>query len=173
MSDDERRRDERVEAKAKRVVMGANFTDWIGALADAAIAARYNELTDCIVDGKLIPPSFYRRGIERTPDDLLDEDGIKHFHLDEGGGDALIFVVEYDDAVVFLEINSHKHFETEPAGSVLLSLHANCLKREDAAAAERKVERLKERIRIFRSGLKPRRSNGPSPDATAPRGKGD
>lgn len=53
------------------------------------------------------------------------------------GSDVLLFAVEYDDRVVFLEVNSHKHFKTEPKGSVLLSLHHQCLKKEDEAGPER------------------------------------
>lgn len=151
-----RLRGERFETKPKRIILAENFKDWPGQLSDAEIGARFNQISDCLVKGNLVPPSFYRRGIERTSDELLEDEGIKHVHLDTGGGDALLFLVEYDDAVVFLEINSHVHFETEPVGSVLRSLHANCLKREDEEAESRKNERTRRRFEIFRGGLKPR-----------------
>lgn len=171
---EKRLRCERFEAKSKRVIFAPNMTDWIGALADPELAARFNQFIDCIKDGHIVPPNFYRRGIERTPDDLLEEEGIKHVHLDEGGGDVILFVVEYDDSVVFLEINTHRHFETEPVGSVLLSLHANCLRQQDAEAGERREERIAERQQIFREGLFGRRrsSDDDLPDEGAPHVRG-
>jgi hypothetical protein len=60
------------------------------------------------------------------------------------GSDVLLFAVEYADRVVFLEVNSHKHFDREPKGSVLLSLHKQCLKNEDEAAAVRDAAAAKE-----------------------------
>jgi hypothetical protein len=156
---DQRLRCERIEAKPKRIIMADNFRDWVGALADPQKARRFNQLIDCVRDGRIVPPNFYRRGIERTPDDLLEEDGIKHLHLDEGGGDDLLFCVEYDDAVVLMETNSHRHFGTEPPGSVLLSLHHECLLHQDREAAERKTMRLRERIRAIKNGLLKRRTS--------------
>jgi hypothetical protein len=153
----DRLRCERFETKPKRVIQAANFHDWINALNDPLIAARYNEFADCVAQGRIVPPNFYRRGIDRTPDDLLAQEGIKHIHLDEGGGDALMFVVEYDDAVVFLEINSHTHFSTQPPGSVLLSLHHNCLVQQDKDVLQRIADRIIEKAKIYRSGLLPRR----------------
>jgi hypothetical protein len=165
-----RLRDDKFEHKAKQVIQADLFKDRIGALADPDLARRYNEFADCIALGRYVPAHFYRRGIGVTPDDLLDQDGIKHVHLDGGGGDVLLFVVEYHDAIVFLEINSHKHFEDEPPGSVLRSLHANCLRREDKSARERLEEWVSERKRIVREGLR-RRPKDPERDESAPHAK--
>jgi hypothetical protein len=155
---EERLRCERFEAKPKRVIMAPNFRDWVDALGDAEVARRYNDIADRIRDGRLLATRTYRRGIERDEDALLQEDGIKHLHLDNGGGDQLLFCVEYDDAVVFLEINSHRHFGTEPPGSVLLSLHRACLEREDQDASERRKGRLSDKIAAIGRGLLRRRS---------------
>jgi hypothetical protein len=53
------------------------------------------------------------------------------------GSDELLFAVEYADRVALLEVNTHKHFKTEPKGSVLLSLHRSSLIKEDDGAAKR------------------------------------
>ena len=170
MTDDGRLRCERFETKPKRVIYSPLWADRVGALDAEDIAERFLQLQDCIIQGKIVPPHFYRRGIERTEDELLEAEGIKHAHLDGGGGNAILFVVEYDDAVVFLELDSHRHLETEPVGSVLVSLHASCLRAEDRAAAERVEARIAERGRIFREGLfRRKRTTDAERDEDAPR----
>lgn len=151
----------RFEHTPKRVIMADLFKDRIGALADPVVAARFNELVDCLTHGRIVPNHFYRRSTRI--DDLLVQDGIMHLHLDGGGGDILLFAVEYGDAVVFLEINSHKHLEEDPPGSVLRSLHANCLRAQDADAAQRDVDRVADRVKErtnLKARLKPRRPSG-------------
>jgi len=156
-----RLRCDRFEQKPKRVVLAKNFKDWIGALSDPEVAARFTRLRDCITQGYIVPDHYYRRSTRQ--DDLLGQEGIKHLHLDGGGGDILLFAVEYDDAVVFLEINSHRHFAGEPPGAVLRSLHANCLREQDRQVQERLADRLAARMRIVRRGIKARkpRRDGP------------
>ena len=52
-----------------------------------------------------------------------------HLHLGGQNSDELLFLVQYPERVVLLEINSHKHFATEPKGSLLDSLHERHLAR--------------------------------------------
>lgn len=169
----QRLRCERIQNKPKQVIQAPNFRDWVDALANLDRAARYNEIADCIRDGRLLPATSYRHGIERDGDPLLVQEGIKHLHLDEGSGDELLFCVEYEDAVVFLEINSHKHFGTEPPGSVLLSLHNVFLNRQDQEAEGRKKTGIAGRIEAVKSGLLKRRSTNERAerDESSPHGK--
>lgn len=168
---DERLRSERIESTPKRVILSPNFRDWRGTLSDPTVARRFNEVSDHIANGHIVPPNFYRRGIDRDHDELLDAEGIKHLHLDEGGGNALLFCVEYEDAVVFLEINDHRHFQTEPVGSVLSSLHHNLLKTQDENAEERRGARIRDKMAAARKGLLKRRtSSDSSRDESAPHG---
>lgn len=170
---DSRLRDDKIQHAPKRVIMADLFKDRIGALGDEKVAERYNTLTDCISHGRHIPLHFYRRSTR--VDDLLVQEGIKHLHLDGGGGDILLFLVEYEDAVVFLEINSHDHLKDDPPGTVLRSLHANCLAARDDEAAARKVMRqalLAEERANLKKGLKPRKSISRARGESVPRGKG-
>lgn len=134
----ERLRCERFEAKPKEVLRATNYTDHTKRVAhESRLLDDLEEIAGCIEQGRPLDRRFYRSGLEVDDDPLLRNEGIKHLHLDNMGSDVLLFAVEYSDRVVFLEVNSHKHFRTEPKGSVLLSLHRQCLKIEDADAAER------------------------------------
>jgi hypothetical protein len=84
----------------------------------------------------------------------------------------LLFAVEYDDRVVFLEVNSHLHFQSEPAGSILLSLHQQCLANEDLAVVARRELRLIERAKALAKSLLPRGSKSRRDDGDVPCEKG-
>jgi hypothetical protein len=160
----ERLRDERVESRPKAVDFAPNFKDWTGLVFSMPeLENDLNELIERIGDGRLLPARFYRRGIERDDDALLEEDGIKHLHLGGADSDVLLWLVEYDDRVVLLEINSHKHFETEPPGSLLRSLHDNFLRERDRQSAEARKAREEDRKRIVREGLLARKSGSSDP----------
>ena len=131
-----RLRCERFERKPKEVIIAPNYRDFTRAVkGNQQLKSDLIEIADCIEKGAPLDRRFYRAGLENDGDPLLVQEGIKHLHLDHMGSDVLLFAVEYDDRVVFLEVNSHKHFKSEPKGSVLLSLHQQCLKNEDEAAA--------------------------------------
>jgi hypothetical protein len=133
-----RLRCERFERKPKEVILAPNFRDFTRMVkGNQRLEDDLLDITDRIERGAPLNRRFYRAGLEQDGDPLLVQEGIKHIHLDHMGSDVLLFAVEYDDRVVFLEVNSHKHFRGEPKGSVLLSLHQQCLKSEDKAAAAR------------------------------------
>lgn len=133
-----RLRCERFERKPKEVIIAPNYRDYTRSVkGNQQLESDLIEIADAIEKGARLDRRFYRAGLENDGDPLLVQEGIKHLHLDHMGSDVLLFAVEYDDRVVFLEVNSHKHFKSEPKGSVLLSLHQLCLKNEDKAAAER------------------------------------
>lgn len=133
-----RLRCERFERKPKEVLRSTNFADHTRRVAnESRLLDDLEQIVECIERGRPLDRRFYRSGLEVDQDPLLEAEGIKHLHLDNMGSDVLLFAVEYADRVVLLEVNSHKHFKTEPKGSVLLSLHRYYLKGEDAAAAER------------------------------------
>lgn len=137
-----RLRCERFERMPKEVILGATYVDHTRTVAaNARMLDDLEEIANCIERGRAVPRRFYRNGLETDSDPLLNQEGIKHLHLDNMGSDVLLFAVEYEDRVVFLEVNTHKHFKTEPKGSVLLSLHRQCLKNEDNAAIEREEQR--------------------------------
>lgn len=170
----QRLKGERFEAKPKEVVRAANYRDQTGLLAhDNVLVDDLELIVACIERGKLLPPRFYRRGIERTEDQLLNEEGIKHLHLGGQESDVLVFIVEYEDRAVLLEVNSHIHFDREPIGSALCSLHMECLRQEDEAVRARKRDRIEARRKIVRRGLLTRlraRRRGKDDDAPPSRG---
>lgn len=135
-----RLRCERFERKPKAVTLAPNYRDFTRTVnGNPQLEDDLLEIADCIEKGIPLNRRFYRAGLENDGDPLLVQEGIKHLHLDHMGSDVLLFAVEYKDRVVFLEVNSHKHFKGEPKGSVLLSLHQQCLKGEDRAAAAREA----------------------------------
>lgn len=109
--------------------------------------------------GDLVPNRCYRHGIERNfpRDELLEDRGIKHLHLGGADSDIILYLVEYEEFVLLLEIGTHRDLETEPPGSILASLHHNCLRRADAQATADRVNRIADKAAIFIKGLLPRR----------------
>lgn len=116
-------------------------------------------IIDAVGEGNLVPERCYRHGIDRNYpiDELLEDRGIKHLHLGGADSDIILYLVEYEDFVLFLEIGTHRDLETEPPGSVLASLHHNCLRRADAQATADRSKRIAERAAIFFKGLLPRK----------------
>lgn len=117
-----------------------NFRDHTGLVtANSPLEDDLNEIIDRIGAGRRLPDRFYRAAIDRDHDALLDALGVMHLHLGNRGSDELLFLVQYPERVVLLEINSHKHFTTEPKGSLLSSLHQQHLERMAREAAETEI----------------------------------
>ena len=126
----------------KRIVSAPNFRDDSRRANEGTIYDNdLNEIIEQISSGKGISEEFYRAGIDVDDDELLEKEGIMHLHLGGKNSDVLLFLVQYPDRVVLLEINTHKHFRTEPVGSILKSLHDRYLMRS-AAEAQVKAQEL-------------------------------
>ncbi|WP_374944187.1 hypothetical protein [Sphingomonas sp.] len=153
---DEPLRGARLQTRPKEVLTVEPFKDHSGQARVEPFAKDYLEMVRRIEGGLALDERFYRKRIEDTPDELLEKHGIKHFHLGGQSSDVLVFLAEYDDVVILLEINDHKHFETDPIGSLLISLHQRTMARtaEEAAgpAAERRAQ--EERAAARRRRLK-------------------
>lgn len=116
---------------SRRVVVGSVYDD------------DFNEIVEQISAGTRLQERFYRAGIDDDHDALLEQEGVIHLHLGGKNSDVLLFLVQYPDRVVLLEINTHKHFKTDPVGSILRSLHEQYLVRtahEALAEAGKAVE---------------------------------
>lgn len=153
---DGRIRDERfLEGSERDVLRAPSFVDWTNSIfSDSELEDQFNEIVDCLLEGKLIPEKYYRNRIGHSPDPLLTDSGIKHLHLGGRDSNIILFLVEYEDRVVILEANDHRHFAKKPEGALLLSLHHACLKAQDSDAKQRKEERLQEKKRIVMRGLR-------------------
>ena len=93
-----------------------------------------------IQDGTPLPSWAYRRDIDTTPDQLLEMHGIMHLHLGSQSSNELLFLLQFDDHVTLLEISTHKHFETDPPGILLIKLHEAKVAALHAATAEARAE---------------------------------
>jgi hypothetical protein len=151
----------RIERKKKRVRRHEHFD--VRCDLDDDHEAAFIELVRCITNGERVPERFYRAGINSDTDELLERTGIMHLHLGHPGTEQLIFLVQYEDDVVLLEINDHKHFRTEPNGALLQQLfqmklreweQAEDARRAAAKAAEDDRRRAEIRDALKKSGLK-------------------
>lgn len=155
MADDGRIRDDRfAQGREREVDYSPHYRDRTGLVSDdLKVAKNLLEIVRCLGAGNLLPEKFYRNGIDRDSDDLLRQHGIKHLHLHpDTEVDTLLFLVEYRDFVVFLEVDGHRHHFAKPPGAVLRSLHDSAIRNADA-----KAEKIKsQKITAARGGLLPR-----------------
>lgn len=148
----------RIEQTPKRVHV-AGWRDLAGIGKNPALRAELDEIVESIEHGEGVPEAFYRAGIDRDRDALLEQRGIMHLHLGGKDSDTLVFLVQYRDRVVLLESNSHVHFRTTPKGKNIVALVQawfRNLEREIAAAdvaagrAADEVERRVVELRLAR-----------------------
>ena len=87
-------------------------------------------------------------------DRLLDTEGIMHLHLGHSGTRELLFLVQYSDHVVFLEMSDHAHFANDPPGTQLRVLHENKIVELEKSLAEAKQAKADALGAKVRSSLK-------------------
>ena len=163
MVNDGRMRTERFEQGIEREVdESALYSDRTGLIGvDPEVTRNLIEIVRCLGAGNLIAEKFYRNGIDRDADSLLNQHGIKHLHLHEDTEvDALLFLVEYSTFVVLLEVDGHRQHFQKPQGAVLRSLHDSAIRHADAKAAKLRADKI---VKV-RRGLLPR-SSGETGDA--------
>ena len=139
---DGRIRDERFCQGRRRAVDYSKFyADGTGLVAtDPTVQGSLVEITRCLKEGNLIPEKYYRNGIDRDTDHLLQNHGIKHLHLHpDTDVDCLLYLIEYQDSVLYLEVDEHGRHFNKPAGSVLSLLHQSEIANADAKAAANKA----------------------------------
>lgn len=86
--------------------------------------ADLRELVSLIEQGKRLPERYYRKDINTTADYLLDNLGIAHLHLVQKNSDELVYLAQFPDAVIILEVGTHRHFHTVPIGKLLAQGHS-------------------------------------------------
>ncbi|MCD2174446.1 hypothetical protein [Rhizobium sp. C4] len=126
----------RIERKPKKVLESPHFDSPSYFRGKPHLAAHLADIYIAISKGEPLPPWAYRRDIDTTDDDLLERLGVMHLHLGSQSSAELLFLMQYEEHVIFLEIASHRHFETDPPGTLLRRLH------------ERKVEEINETLRL-------------------------
>ena len=129
----------RLEAKPKRVLLSPTFRDPAGIALDDGFAARIDLIRTCIANGTPLPSGYYSKGAGSRSDAMLTSFGIMHLHLGRWNTAELLWLVQYPEHVVFLELSDHKPFAQRPVGGRFHRYHARgILTREreiDAAAA--------------------------------------
>lgn len=160
----ERLRNERLRVGTPRAVdYSPGFCDRSGLVGVGSKAA--GDLATLIYllgQGSPIPDRFYRNFVGDGNDRLLEDQGIKHLHLGGATSNILLFLVEYEEKVLLLEINNHNAFAEQPVGSTLHRLHCSALASEDKvarmaaafAAAKKAAERTPEAIGAKKAALK-------------------
>lgn len=148
--------DDHFELKPKQIYRSPNFRDHTGLAGTEPFASNLLEFVRRIEQGHELPPKFYRNGIGQTPDDLLAHTGIKHIHLGTVKTDVLLFVQEFDDIVVLLEIADHRsNFHQVPVGATLTKNHIASVQAQVpgwAATAAQAAAAIKRATRIAAAG---------------------
>jgi len=116
----------RIENKPKPVYLN-QFQDFAIVAHRPDLQDELDEIIESIERGDGVPEAYYRAGIDRDKDGLLDDKGIMHLHLGGKNSPILVFLIQYADQVVLLETNSHMHFRTNPAGRNILALRQSWL----------------------------------------------
>lgn len=154
----ERIREDRVRTgKPRTVDHSPNFRDLSGLVVkDSQEERDVLEVIRLLGCGGILPERFYRNGIDRDVDDLLQDNGIKHLHLGCATSDVLLFLVEYEETVLLLEIADHAHFATRPVGATLRKVHDNAMLRHDKLAENQRAGRIANNAAVAKKGLLPR-----------------
>ncbi|MBE7204504.1 MAG: hypothetical protein INR70_42850 [Parafilimonas terrae] len=109
-----------------------------------------------IEQGQELPTYCYRVNRDTTPDELLEREGIMHLHLSPDERNATLFLIQYENHVVFLGVNGHEAFRDDPPGSYLYQLHANAIAEEETRIDAEEAEATATKAAGVRAGLLPR-----------------
>ena len=101
-------------------------------------------LTNRVTEGKIIPDRFYRKDRDTSTDRLLEEDGIMHLHLGSKDSSELLYLMQFSNRIIFLEVSDHYHFSLDPPGTVLKNLHG--------ASISQNIQDNQKRIEYLKSG---------------------
>ncbi len=154
---------EEIEQKPKEVILVQGFADRIGLhklpqqFSDDFLALRKR-----IVAGQPLPSSFYRKGKGKYDDEALLQYGVMHIHLGGPASDVLVFLFQFPEHVVFLEITDHTPFGDRPPGrslrnrwyaSAITSIAKAAVARREAAEQKASVVKAKNADIRSRLGL--------------------
>lgn len=130
-----------LEPRPKAVYLSDSWSDPRGLLANSQIARKVAHIRTCIQNGTPLPTGYYRKGVGLSADTLLQSDGIMHLHLGASNTPELLYLIQYPDHVVLLELSDHDHFATRPVGARLRSKHSVAIARKEKELAAHPVKR--------------------------------
>lgn len=117
-------------------------------------------IISCIQNGRELDERYYRSGIDTDYDELLSKLGVKHLHLGGQGSDCILYLIEYSDHVLMIEVSNHKYLDAVPPGLGLP--HGEIQKAEKAAQAAADMKAAK--LAASREKLLSRKKEDPAPD---------
>jgi len=110
----------RIEKKPKPVYQN-NFQDFARISKNPDLIEQLYEIILSIENGDGVPEEYYRSGIDRDYDELLELKGVMHLHLGGKNSDVLVYLIQCPDKVILLETNTHKHLQSTPKGRNILA----------------------------------------------------
>ena len=127
-----RQKYEEIERKAKTVHYSASWSDTFGLMKDPVNAKAVTAAIRAIQGGAPLLTGYYSKGIGTDKDTLLETQGIMHLHLGRPNTNELLYLVQYPNDVVLLELSDHTHFRTRPIGKQLKAKHHVALSAKEA-----------------------------------------
>lgn len=146
-----------LECKRKFVDIADSWRDTVGVAKRPELKLAFDAIIDAIESGVPLPFWAYRKGIEDTPDELLQADGFMHLHLGNQNSNELLYLIQYADSVTLLEINLHIHFETQPVGILLKRFHETSVASAESKIAAQVAKHLATAKAVVRRGILPRK----------------
>lgn len=77
------------------------------------------DLLDHFENGWEVPEDYYRLGVDKDKDLLLEVTGVKHLHLGGRASDILVYLIETEEQVIILRVAGHAYLQDNPRGSDL------------------------------------------------------
>ncbi|NHT78631.1 hypothetical protein G8E10_23305 [Rhizobiaceae bacterium CRRU44] len=160
--------DPRIAAKPLKIVLSPHFRRDLYFKGKPHLEEPFLDIFLAIQNGTPLPKWAYRRDIDTTDDALLRREGIMHLHLGSQGSNELLFLLQFEAHVTLLEISDHRHFQTDPPGTLLVRLHeakvaayhAHLAEEEAAATGRLELEAAKKRhvlMKAVKAGIKPQK----------------
>ena len=118
----------------------------------------YEKIHDLLKSGGSLE-KYYRSGIDNSADPLLTTHCVMHLHLGGKNSDTLLYLVQFQDHVIELCIDSHVHVDDVPPGKKLPNGFLGKLAKQVEAAiakVEQEVERETALVMQEKSGFKAR-----------------
>lgn len=130
-----------IEPKPKAVHLSKSWDDPGKLLANDLLARKVAHIRVCIQNGTPLPSGYYRKGVGLNSDALLQNEGVMHLHLGASNTSELLYLIQYSDHVVLLELSDHSHFAARPVGARLKSRHSVAVARMEKELAASPVKR--------------------------------
>lgn len=117
-----------IKLHPKQVFIASSFHSKVADRLKPVVLSAIYDLGVRIENGFGLPEEVYRQNRDTTPDNILEKTGIMHVHPLGPGTSELLFLIQYDPIVIFLEVSDHHHFQILPPGHLLTAVHNEAIK---------------------------------------------